>query len=478
MEAALALFHPAVRTWFERRFPGGPTEPQAEGWPAIARGEDVLVAAPTGSGKTLAAFLVCIDRLLRRAEAAGGELPDATSVVYVSPLKALAADVGKNLEAPLAEIRAVARELGLELPALRVQLRSGDTPPAQRAAMLRRPPHIVVTTPESLFLLLTSERSRELLRDVETLVVDEIHAVAGDKRGVHLALSVERLAALSRHRLQRIGLSATQNPIEHTARLLVGAQEVPRLPAIVDLGRRRALDLAIEVPGSELGPVASHEQWDEILDRIAAHVEQHATTLVFVNTRRLAERLAHRLAERLGEERVAAHHGSLSRDRRLRVEERLRAGDLRALVATASLELGIDVGPVELVCQIGSPRSMATLLQRVGRSGHASGRTPRGGSSRRAATSSSSARPPCAGSAPGASTAWCLPRSRSTCWRSRSSRRALRRTGRRTSSTPSCAGPRPSPSSPARTSTRRSSSCPRGSRPDAARAAPTSTATA
>jgi len=378
METALAPFHPAVRTWFERRFPGGPTEPQAAGWPAIARGEDLLLAAPTGSGKTLAAFLVCIDRLLWRAEAAGGTLPDVTSVVYVSPLKALAADVGKNLEAPLAEIRAVARELGLELPALRVQLRSGDTPAAQRAAMLRRPPHILVTTPESLFLLVTSERSRERLRDVETLVLDEIHAVAGDKRGVHLALTVERLAALARQRLQRVGLSATQNPIEHTARLLVGLREAPRLPTIVDLGRRRPLDLAIEVPGSELGPVASNEQWDEILDRIAAHVERHATTLVFVNTRRLAERLAHRLAERLCEERVAAHHGSLSRDRRLRVEARLRAGDLRALVATASLELGIDIGPVELVCQIGSPRSMATLLQRVGRSGHARDRTPKG----------------------------------------------------------------------------------------------------
>jgi len=378
MEAALASFHPAIRTWFARRFPGGPTEPQRAGWPAIARGEDVLIAAPTGSGKTLAAFLVCIDRLLRRAEAAGGALPDAISVVYVSPLKALAADVGKNLEGPLAEIRAVARELGLELPELRVQLRSGDTPASQRAAMLRRPPHIVVTTPESLFLLLTSQRSRERLRAVETLVLDEIHAVAGDKRGVHLALSVERLAALCEGRLQRIGLSATQNPIEHTARLLVGAQDPAALPTIVDLGRRRALDLAIEVPDSELSAVASNEQWDEILDRIAGHVERHATTLVFVNTRRLAERLAHRLAERLGEERVAAHHGSLSRERRLRVEARLRAGDLRALVATASLELGIDVGPVELVCQVGSPRSMATLLQRVGRSGHATGRTPKG----------------------------------------------------------------------------------------------------
>ena len=273
---------------------------------------------------------------------------------------------------------------GSVLPSLRVQLRSGDTTPAQRAAMIRRPPQIVVTTPESLYLLVTSERSRERLRSVHTLIVDEIHALAGQKRGVHLALTIERLAALCERPPQRVGLSATQHPIEYTAQLLVGAGADRSTPegrprcTIVDLGRHRALDLRIEVPGSELGPVASNEQWDEILDHIAQKVEHHRTTLVFVNTRRLAERLAHRLAERLGEDRVAAHHGSLSKERRLRVEERLRAGDLRALVATASLELGIDVGPVELVCQIGSPRSLATLVQRVGRSGHATGRTPKG----------------------------------------------------------------------------------------------------
>jgi ATP-dependent Lhr-like helicase len=380
---ALAAFHPVVRSWFLRRFAGGPTEVQTAGWPAIQRGEDVLIAAPTGSGKTLAAFLVCIDRLLRAAEA-GAAAPDETSVVYVSPLKALAADIGKNLETPLAEIRALAHEHGLALPALRVQLRSGDTTAAQRAAMIRRPPQILVTTPESLYLLVTSERSRARLRSVRTLIVDEIHALAGQKRGVHLALTIERLVALCERPPQRVGLSATQHPIEHTARLLVGAGVERSTPdgsprcTIVDLGRRRALDLRIELPGSELGPVASHEQWDEILDRIAHEVGQHQTTLVFVNTRRLAERLAHRLAERLGEDRVAAHHGSLSKERRLRVEERLRAGELRALVATASLELGIDVGPVELVCQIGSPRSLATLVQRVGRSGHALGRTPKG----------------------------------------------------------------------------------------------------
>ncbi|MEN8160185.1 MAG: DEAD/DEAH box helicase, partial [Myxococcota bacterium] len=374
---ALSLFHPLVRAWFERRFPAGPSEPQARGWPEIARGVDTLIAAPTGSGKTLAAFLVCIDRLLRQAEANGGALPDATEVVYVSPLKALAADVQKNLETPLAELRALAAERGTPLPEIRALLRSGDTKASARTAMLRRPPHLLITTPESLFLLLTAEASRERLRSVRTVIVDEIHAMAGDKRGAHLALSLERLEALADRRPLRVGLSATQHPIETTARMLVGVGP-ERHCEIVDLGTRRDLDVAIEVPGSELGAVAPHEQWDEILDRVAEHVEAHRTTLVFVNTRRLAERLAHRLAERLGEEQVAAHHGSLSKERRLRVEERLRAGDLRALVATASLELGIDIGPVELVCQVGSPRSVATLLQRVGRAGHARGMTPKG----------------------------------------------------------------------------------------------------
>jgi ATP-dependent Lhr-like helicase len=380
---SLAAFHPAVRTWFERRFPAGPTEPQAAGWPAIARGVDTLIAAPTGSGKTLAAFLLCIDRLIRSSELTGG-LEDATEVVYVSPLKALASDVHQNLEAPLAEVRGVAGELGLAAPAISVLVRTGDTSSSGRAAMLRQPPHLLVTTPESLYLMVTARRSRERLGRVRTVIVDEIHAVARDKRGAHLALTLERLDALCERRPQRIGLSATQRPIETIARLLVGAgggrSDGDGGPAceIIDLGHRRALDLAIELPKSELQAVASHEQWGEMLDRIAAHVEDHRTTLVFVNTRRLAERLAHLLAERLGEGRVAAHHGSLSKDRRLRLEERLRAGDLKALVATASLELGIDIGPVELVCQIGSPRSLATFLQRVGRSGHARGATPKG----------------------------------------------------------------------------------------------------
>jgi ATP-dependent Lhr-like helicase len=380
----LTGFHPAVRAWFERRFPEGPTDPQREGWPAIAGGADTLIAAPTGSGKTLAAFLVAIDRLWRAARSTPFADEAATRVVYVSPLKALANDIRENLERPLAGIAEAAHERGDLVPELRVLVRSGDTAAAARAAMLRRPPHLLVTTPESLFLLLTADRSRERLRGVRTVIVDEIHAVARDKRGAHLALTLERLEALAAERPQRIGLSATQRPVDVVARLLVGAGPGRCAPdgrpacRIVDLGHRRALDLALELPGSELQAVASHEQWGEILDRIAAEVRAHRTTLVFVNTRRLAERVAHLLAERLGPDRVAAHHGSLSRDRRQRLEARLRAGDLAALVATASLELGIDIGPVDLVCQIGSPRSLATLLQRVGRSGHARGATPKG----------------------------------------------------------------------------------------------------
>ncbi len=381
--AALELLHPAVRAWFERRFPHGPTEAQALGWPAIARGEDTLIAAPTGSGKTLSAFLMCIDRLYRVA--ARAELPEAgVEVVYVSPLKALVVDIQQNLEEPLAQIASVARELGYIAPEIRVAARSGDTPASQRAAILKRPPHFLITTPESLYLMVTAGKSRELLRSVKSVIVDEIHAVARDKRGAHLALTLERLTHLARDRPTRVGLSATQRPLERVAQLLVGAgpQRVdaagrPRC-TIVDVGHRRKLDLAIELPERELDAVASNEQVGEVLDRIAAHVRERRTTLVFVNTRRLSERLAHQLAERLGAENVAAHHGSLSKDRRARVELRLREGSLKVLVATASLELGIDIGPVELVCQIGSPRSIATFLQRVGRAGHSRFATPVG----------------------------------------------------------------------------------------------------
>src|SRR5215212_3678448 len=370
----MSAFHPAVETWFRRRFPDGPTEAQAHGWPSIAAGRDTLIAAPTGSGKTLAAFLVAIDRLYRAAEA-GARVDDVARVLYVSPLKALAVDIAENLVRPLDEIKAVAAELGLEAPEVAVGVRTGDTPAADRALMLRHPPSFVVTTPESLYLLVTSGRGREALCTVDTVIVDEIHAVARDKRGAHLALSLERLEALCGRRPARIGLSATQRPVETVGRLLVGDRP---LPEIVDVGHQRDVDLALELPDAELEAIASNEQLADVLDGIALMVAEHRTTLVFVNTRRLAERLAHELAGRLGDEAVAAHHGSLSKERRHRVETRLRAGDLRALVATASLELGIDIGPVELVCQIGSPRSIATFLQRVGRSNHSRAGTPKG----------------------------------------------------------------------------------------------------
>jgi ATP-dependent Lhr-like helicase len=367
-----ASFHPAVRLWFERTF-GSPTVAQDRGWAEIASGRDTLIAAPTGSGKTLAAFLASLDALVHRA--ASGPLGDGIDVVYVSPLKALSSDVEKNLQAPLEGIRDAAVELGLEPPAIRTALRTGDTSAADRAAIVRRAPHVLVTTPESLYLMLTAERTRALLQRVSTVIVDEVHALMRDKRGSHLALSLARLDALAEQRPQRIGLSATVHPIQDAARFLVGAD---RPCAVVDVGHRRDLDLAIEVPATDLQAVATNEQWKEIYDRLAVLVGAHRTTLVFVNTRRMAERVAHHLAERLGEDRVAAHHGSLAKERRLRIEQRLKAGDMRALVATASLELGIDIGSVDLVCQIGSPRAVTTFLQRIGRSGHGLGRTSRG----------------------------------------------------------------------------------------------------
>jgi ATP-dependent helicase Lhr and Lhr-like helicase len=384
----LDSFHPAVRAWFGRRFPAGPTEPQANGWREIAAGGHTLIAAPTGSGKTLAAFLVCIDRFYTGEVCGSPEArPPGPAVVYVSPLKALAADIHQNLEAPLREIAAIAGELGLATPGIRVAVRTGDTAAAERTAMLKNPPDILITTPESLYLLVTAERSRSMLRSTRTVIVDEIHSVAANKRGSHLALTLERLAHVADEPVQRVGLSATVRPVETIARLLVGSGEdrdnpdgTPRC-AIVDSGHRRQLDLALELPDDELGAVPTGEQMAQILDLIAGHVSEHRTTLVFVNTRSMAERVAHELGERLGEElgaQVAAHHGSLSKGRRQRVEARLRAGDLRALVATASLELGIDIGPVELVCQIGSPRSIATFLQRVGRSNHTRAGTPSG----------------------------------------------------------------------------------------------------
>jgi len=375
---SLAWAHPLVQEWFTARF-STPTEPQEQGWPHILAEHTTLISAPTGSGKTLAAFLACINRLVCKALA--GQLHDRTEVLYVSPLKALGNDIQKNLEIPLGEILQMAGDRGLLMPEIRTAVRTGDTLMKDRRLMLKRPPHILVTTPESFYILLTAEKSRAILRDVETVIVDEIHAVADDKRGVHLALSLERLDALTHRPPVRIGLSATQKPIEEVARFLAGSSDPqnPRPePVIVNVGHKRALDLGVEVPSSELGPVASNEMWDEIYERMVQLVNAHRSTLVFVNTRRLAERVAHHLGERLGEENVAAHHGSLSRKLRLEAERKLKEGQIKVLVATASLELGIDIGTVDLVCQISSPRSIAVALQRVGRSGHWRGAIPKG----------------------------------------------------------------------------------------------------
>jgi ATP-dependent Lhr-like helicase len=370
---SLSWAHPLVQEWFTKKF-GTPTEPQEQGWLHIFAGRTTLICAPTGSGKTLAAFLICIDRLVRKA--LSGDLSDRTEILYVSPLKALGNDIQKNLEGPLGEITALAGEKGLLMPEIRTAVRTGDTLMHERQRMLKRPPHILVTTPESLYILLTAQRSRGILTDVQTIIVDEIHAVADDKRGAHLALSLERLDSLTGRKAVRIGLSATQKPIEAVAHFLTGNNRPD--PVVVDVGHKRTMDLAIEVPGQELGPVASNELWDEVYDRICQLVEQHRSTLIFVNTRRLAERVAFSLAERLGEDVVGAHHGSLARKLRLEAETKLKNGELKALVATASLELGIDIGHVDLAIHIGSPRSIAVALQRFGRAGHWRGAVPKG----------------------------------------------------------------------------------------------------
>ena len=434
--AALGGFHPLVREWFLGQF-AGPTGAQAEGWDAIAKGRHTLIAAPTGSGKTLAAFLTCIDRLVRAG--LDGGLPERTEVVYVSPLKALSNDVQRNLSVPLEGIAGLAEAHGTPLPEIRVAVRTGDTPQRERALMAKQPPHILITTPESLFILLTSESGRRGLRGVRTLILDEIHAVADDKRGSHLSLSVERLCKLADGPVTRIGLSATQRPIAEVARFLVGnGPPIPTFPhtggkgqddplrrgsgqastssgrtggngrpqgsplrpdptapldsgesrnddeasapdcIVIDTGHARAMDMGLEMPPEELGPIATHEQWASTLDRVAELVQEHTTTLVFMNTRRLVERVAHQLELRLGAEAVVAHHGSMSRETRHAAEERLKSGEAKVCVATASLELGIDVGAVDLVCQVGSPRSIGLLLQRVGRSGHSLGAMPKG----------------------------------------------------------------------------------------------------
>ena len=400
-------FHPAVAGWFQATF-NAPTAPQAEAWPAIRAGRHTLIAAPTGSGKTLAAFLAAIDSLVREGTVA--PLTNETRVVYVSPLKALSNDIERNLQWPLAGIREQLKALNLPNVDIRVQVRTGDTTPGERAAMIKRPPHILVTTPESLYLLLTSESGRNMLATARTVIVDEIHAVAGSKRGSHLTLSLERLAALARpHALTRIGLSATQKPVEEIARFLVGSNAFSPSPhpsatapgvalppasmqsspargegekkvdcVIVDSGHTRARDLALELPGAPLEAVMSGEVWEQVYDRLAELIRAHHTTLVFANTRRQVERVTLHLSERLGKENVGAHHGSLSKEQRLESEQRLKSGQLRALVATASLELGIDIGDVDLVCQLGSPHAIATFLQRVGRANHAVGGIPKG----------------------------------------------------------------------------------------------------
>jgi ATP-dependent helicase Lhr and Lhr-like helicase len=376
---SLSHFHPAIQRWFAERL-GQPTPAQVAGWGAIRSGRHTLIAAPTGSGKTLAAFLEALDELLR--EGLEGPLPDEVRVVYVSPLKALSADIHKNLAEPRREIRQLAEEMRLPPVRITAAVRTGDTSAAERSAMLKTPPHILVTTPESLYLLLTAERSREMLRTARAVIVDEIHAVIESRRGAHLALSLERLDHVAGRRLQRIGLSATQKPIDEVARFLVGTGQVGAGGeadcAIVDAGHRRARDLRVEIPGSPLEAVMAGEVWEEIYDRLAALIAEHRTTLIFVNTRRMAERVAYHLAPRLGEAAVAAHHGSLAKEVRLDAEDRLKTGRLKALVATASLELGIDIGHVDLVCQLGSPHRISAFLQRVGRSGHTIGGTPKG----------------------------------------------------------------------------------------------------
>jgi len=374
--SVLQSFHPAVAAWFARTF-DAPTPAQLKAWPAIRSGRHVLVAAPTGSGKTFAAFLAAIDDLVK--EGAAGALPDEMRVLYVSPLKALSNDIHRNLEAPLQGIREELAALNLPDVAIRTMVRTGDTPQTERARMRRTAPHILVTTPESLYILLTSTSGRDMLSTCRTVIVDEIHAIAGNKRGAHLALSLERLRSLVGRPLTRIGLSATQRPIEEVARYLIGGgPDSEGACDIVDAGHTRRRDLALELPPAPLEAVMSGEVWTQVYDRLAELIREHRTTIVFVNTRRLAERLARHISERVGEVNVAAHHGSLARDRRLEAEQRLKRGELKALVATASLELGIDIGDVDLVCQIGSTRSINAFLQRVGRAGHSVGGISKG----------------------------------------------------------------------------------------------------
>ncbi|NKB34556.1 MAG: DEAD/DEAH box helicase [Pseudomonadales bacterium] len=379
---ALASFHPASANWFESQF-GQATQAQAEAWPAIQAGKHTLISAPTGSGKTLAAFYAAIDSLVQRG--VKGQLNGGVQILYVSPLKALSNDIHKNLEVPLDGIAEQMHLLGQAPVDISIAVRTGDTPANERQKMAKNPPHILVTTPESLYLLLTSASGRSMLATVSTLIVDEIHAMLGDKRGSHLSLSIERLQNLvkvnSGEHPQRIGLSATQKPIEMVAKYLVGndaQKDGKAVCEIVDSGFRREIDIALEVPGSPLSALMSNEVWEELYRRLVDLIHQHDTTLVFVNTRRLSERLALALSERLGDNSVCSHHGSMSKDLRHDAEQKLKAGELKVLVATASMELGIDTGSVDLVVQFSSPKSIATFLQRVGRSGHSIHGTPKG----------------------------------------------------------------------------------------------------
>ena len=374
LDVDLSGFHPLIQSWFAERL-GEPSAPQRRGWPLIAAGRDVLIAAPTGSGKTLAAFLSCIDRLLRRALA--GTLTDETEVLYVSPLKALGNDIQKNLLQPLEQIFERAKQAGLKPQLIRVLVRSGDTSPSERANMVKKPPHILITTPESLYLYLTARRSRETLRTVKTVIVDEIHALARDKRGSHFSLSMERLKELLGARPQLVGLSATQKPLQEISRFLTGVDASTPVE-VVEVGHLRPWEVSVETPDQELSAVATHEMWGQVYDRICGLAAVHRTMLVYANTRRLAERVAHDLGERLGPQKVAAHHGSMARELRLKAEERLKSGQLQVMVATASLELGIDIGSVDVVVQLGTPRSIAVFLQRIGRAGHHKGGIAKG----------------------------------------------------------------------------------------------------
>ncbi len=372
---ALSLFHPAVNSWFNQQF-SEPSEIQKQAWPLIKAAKNTLISAPTGSGKTLAAFMAAINDLVEQIQ--NGRLENVTQVVYVSPLKALSNDIHRNLQEPLKGIQIELEDKSKAPPKIRAAVRTGDTPPSQRTAMTKNPPHILVTTPESLYLLLTSKNGRKMLSTVHTSIVDEIHAIVGNKRGSHLAISMERLEQITAGRLARIGMSATQKPIDKVAAYLTGSDKPGADCNIVDTGHQRRLDLELEIPRSPLTAVMANEVWEEIHGRLEQLILQHHTTLIFVNTRSLTERLAYRLTERLGEEIITAHHGSMSKEHRLAAERNLKAGKLRAIVATASLELGIDIGSVDLVCQIGSPKSIATFLQRVGRSGHSVVGTPKG----------------------------------------------------------------------------------------------------